>query len=158
MSVNKSKAHVLVLPEDDANRQIANGFQLYVDSRQLQVLVEAGGWAKVLECFATEHIRRMERFPNRFMVLVIDLDDRGDRRSYVAAKIPIHLTHRVFILSTLTEPEKLKTDLGSYETIGFALAKDCREGTDKTWSHKLLQHNAAEVRRLNEQVRPILFP
>lgn len=28
MSVNKYKPHVLVLPEDDANRQLANGFLL----------------------------------------------------------------------------------------------------------------------------------
>jgi hypothetical protein len=158
MSVNKSKPHVLVLPEDDANRQIANGFQLEVASRQLQILVEAGGWTKVLESFATEHIRWMEQFQNRFMVLVIDLDNRDDRHSYAAAKIPAHLTDRVFILSTLTEPEKLKDDLGTYETIGLALAKDCRDGIDKTWSHKLLRHNADEVRRLNEPVRPILFP
>jgi hypothetical protein len=28
MSVNKYHPHVLVLPEDDANRQLANGFLL----------------------------------------------------------------------------------------------------------------------------------
>lgn len=28
MSVNKERPHVLILPEDDANRQLANGFQL----------------------------------------------------------------------------------------------------------------------------------
>jgi hypothetical protein len=158
MSVNKSKPHVLVLPEDDANRQIANGFQRDVASRQLQVLVEAGGWTKVLECFVTDHSSWMERVKNRLMVLLIDLDDKENRQQSVKAKIPADLAHRVFILSTRTEPEKLRTDLGSYETIGRALAKDCREGTDKTWSHPLLRHNLDEVRRLNEQVRPILFP
>jgi hypothetical protein len=43
---NKFKPHVLVLPEDDANRQIANGFlsnsKLVV--RAIQVLPIVGGW------------------------------------------------------------------------------------------------------------------
>jgi hypothetical protein len=64
----------------------------------------------------------------------------------------------VFILGTLTEPEALKRDLGSYETIGLALAQDCRDETDTTWGHDLLRHNAGELERLRETVRPILFP
>jgi hypothetical protein len=39
----------------------------------------------------------------------------------------------------------------------MALAKDCREGTDTTWWHALLQHNASELDRLRACVRPILF-
>jgi len=158
MSVNKSRTHVLVLPEDGANRQIANGFQLAVDSRQLQVLVEAGGWMKVLDCFETDHIWEMQRSTNRFMVLLIDLDGKQERQWFALTKIPRDLAERVFVLSTSTEPEGLKNDLGSYEAIGRALAKDCRDGTELTWSHGLLQHNAEEVRRLRERVRPILFP
>jgi hypothetical protein len=157
MSVNNHRPHVLVLPEDDANRQIANGFQLDVPSRQLQVLVEAGGWMKVWDCFERDYIYSMERFQNRHVVLLIDLDDQNNRREFVASKIPVHLTNRVFVLSTRTEPERLKSDLGSYETIGRALAKDCRENTDATWSHRLLQHNADEVKRLRDQVHSILF-
>jgi hypothetical protein len=37
------------------------------------------------------------------------------------------------------------------------MAQDCREETDKIWGHALLKHNAAELARLREQVRPILF-
>jgi len=62
MSVNHYLPHVLVLPEDDANRQIANGFQLDISSRQIQVLPEAGGWIRVLECFTEDHIGAMDRF------------------------------------------------------------------------------------------------
>jgi hypothetical protein len=50
MSVDKYSPHVLVLPEDDANRQLANGFHLNTDwnrSRQMQVLAAAGGRTKV---------------------------------------------------------------------------------------------------------------
>jgi hypothetical protein len=160
MSVNKNKPHVLVLPEDDANRQLAVGF-LGDDSlsspRQIQVLEVAGGWSRVLDSFTEDHVYDMERFPNRLMLLLIDFDDKQDRLQFVQSKIPNPLTNRVFVLGTLTEPEDLKKDLGSLETIGLALARDCREGTDTTWSHRLLHHNAAEVARLREHVRPILF-
>jgi hypothetical protein len=67
------------------------------------------------------------------------------------------LRDRVFILGARSEPEALKPDLGSYETIGRALAKDCHEGTDATWGHDLLLHNAIEIDRLRQHVRPILF-
>jgi hypothetical protein len=157
MSVNKDKPHVLVLPEDDANRQIANGFQLDISSRQMQVLAEAGGWLRVLECFTQEHVRAMGRFNQRLMILLIDFDNQEGRLQAVNARIPTRLTDRVFVLGALGEPEELKKHLGDYESIGKALAKDCREGTSETWSHELLRHNAREVLRLREQIRPILF-
>jgi hypothetical protein len=37
------------------------------------------------------------------------------------------------------------------------MARDCREETEETWGHELLRHNAGELARLREQVRPILF-
>jgi hypothetical protein len=48
MAVNKYKPHIYVLPEDDANRQIANGFLLHesVDSRSIQVMPTTGGWTR----------------------------------------------------------------------------------------------------------------
>jgi len=91
------------------------------------------------------------------MILLIDFDNKEARLQGVQAKIPTRLTDRVFVLGALTEPEDLKNDLGSFETIGLALAKDCREGTNERWSHELLRHNAPEILRLREQVRPILF-
>ena len=160
MSADKHRPHVLVLPEDDANRQLANGFTLEQSSytRQIQVLEPAGGWMKVLECFKADHVRMMHTCPHRLMVLLIDFDGHEDRLPYARKLIPERLTDRVFILGVLTEPEKLRADLGrSYEAIGMALAKDCREDTDTTWRHGLLQHNSAEIGRLRDRVRPILF-
>jgi hypothetical protein len=161
MSVNKNRPHIFVLPKDDANRQLANGFfldhSLWNRRSRFQVLAEAGGWGRVSECFQSDHIQDMERFPHRFMVLLIDFDGREDRLDDAKAAIPDHLTDRVFILGALTEPEALRQSLGSYETIGLAMAKDCREETDTTWGHDLLRHNASELERLRTQVRPILF-
>ena len=161
MSVNKYLPHVFVLPEDDANRQLANGFLLYqpLSVRQIYVLKEAGGWTQVLVRFKSDHVVGMDCYPGRFMVLLIDFDDKRERLTKAKAVIPEHLTERVFILGALSKPEALRqANLGSYEDIGLAMAKDCREETDRTWRHDLLQHNASELDRLRQHVRPILFP
>ena len=160
MSADKHQPHVLVLPEDDANRQLANGFLLHqsVSGRRIQVLPVAGGWKKVLDRFGSDYVREMDRYSKRFMVLLIDFDGNPDRLSQAKNVIPSHLIDRVFVLGVLTEPEGLKkAGLGSYKTIGRALAQDCREDTDTTWGHGLLRHNSGEIGRLRERVRPLLF-
>jgi hypothetical protein len=160
MSVNKRQPHVLVLPEDDADRQLAKGFHLdlHLSTRKFQVLPEVGGWSRVLECFLSDHVPDVDRYPGRFMVLLIDFDRKKERLQKAKARIPQHLTDRVFILGSWSNPEALRPDLGSYETIGLALAQDCREETNSTWGHDLLRHNSSELDRLREQVRPLLFP
>jgi hypothetical protein len=80
MSVNKYLPHVLVLPEDDANRQLANGF----------------------------HVSGMRKYTDRFMVLLIDFDDHLNRLKTMKDSIPEDLLDRVFILGTLSKPEALR--------------------------------------------------
>jgi hypothetical protein len=160
MSVSKYLPHVLVLPEDRANRQLANGFRLYhsVSIRKIDVLREAGGWNRVLEIFLSDHVVEMDRYPDRWMILLIDFDSHKERLTKIKAGIPTYLTERVFILGALSKPEALRqAGLGTYEEIGLAMAKDCLEGTDTIWGHDLLRHNASELDRLREHVRPILF-
>lgn len=149
-----------MLPEDSANRQIANGFlrDLTLAVQRIQVLPEAGGWREVLERFSNNYVKKMERYPESFMILLIDFDGKEDRLAEAKAKVPDDLADRVFVLGVLTEPEALKkAKLGSYETIGLKLAKDCREGAEETWSHNLLRRNAGELNRLRQRVRPFLF-
>jgi hypothetical protein len=161
MAVNKYQPYVMVLPEDDANARLATGFQLRLDPaqlRQMDVLPVAAGWIKVLDLFESVHVAEMDRSNHRFMVLLIDFDRKENRLQVAKARIPARLAERVFVLGALDEPEDLRRVLGSYESIGLATAKDCREGTDTTWGHELLRHNASELGRLNDRVRPILFP
>ncbi len=149
-----------MLPEDDANTRLANAFHKYVDwnrYHQMQVLPEAGGWMEVLKRFNKDEVQGMDRWPDRFMLLLIDFDDKQDRLDTAKAEIPARLIDRVFILGTLSEPEDLRAEIGDYDVIGSALAKDCREETDATWAHPLLQHNTSELDRLRQNVRPILF-
>jgi len=159
--INKYRPHVLVLPEDDANRQLANGFLLDLDYSALsriQVLPEVGGWMAVLDTFLTDHVAEMDRFPERNLVLLIDFDGEEGRLNYAQSRIPGRLRDRVFILGAWTDPEALKrAGLGSSESIGRAIAKGCRDETDTTWEHDLLRHNTNEINRLRRHVRPILF-
>jgi hypothetical protein len=159
--VNRHQPHVFVLPEDDANRQLANGFLLGLDpsvQRRIQVLEEVGGWYEVLGRFVSDHLAGLDRYTNRFIVLLIDFDGHIDRLDTAKGMIPERLMERVFVLGALIEPEDLKrAHLGSYETIGLEMARDCREGTGTIWEHDLLRHNATELARLGHHVRPILF-
>src|ERR1035437_90701 len=110
MAANKHQPHVLVLPEDDANRQLANGFRLSLNqsvARRMDVLLPAGGWTQVLDHFVSDHIFYMEKYPNRAMVLLIDFDSQKTRLDYAKSKIPEHLKDRVFILGAWSEPEEL---------------------------------------------------
>jgi hypothetical protein len=93
------------------------------------------------------------------MVLLIDFDDDFEARlQKVKGLIPTHLTERVFVLGSLSDPEALtRAGLGSYEAIGSAMAVDCRQRTSETWGKPLLQHNAGELDRLRQQACSILF-
>jgi hypothetical protein len=159
MSVNKYQPHVFILPEDDANRQMANGFILALSTRQIQVLAEAGGWMHVRDSFVSDHIIGMERFPDRFMVLLIDFDEDISRLNIMRSMIPEKLRDRVFVIGVLTEPEALRRIVHvSFETIGKTMAGDCRNGTQEIWAHELLRHNEGELTRLRHAVCDFLFP
>lgn len=84
MSVNRYRAHVLLLPEDDANRQMANGFLLAMPGpsrAQVRILPVAGGWQSAVEEFLSKHAPYMDRFPLCAMVLAIDFDGQSGRFS-----------------------------------------------------------------------------
>ncbi|MDI3287949.1 hypothetical protein [Polyangium sp. 15x6] len=152
MSVNKHKPHWLILPEDDANRQIANGFLLAFPDKNIQVLPPARGWPHVRDSFEREHNGEMQRYPERLMVLLVDFDNQVDRRAEVTSEVLDSLRDRVFVLGAYVHPEELKKALGmSYEKIGKALARECVEGTGETWGHPLLRHNLRDLTRIRKR-------
>ena len=100
----------------------------------------------------------MGLYADRFMILLIDFDGDAQRMKRAKSRIPEHLTDKVFGIGTMSEPEYLRnTGFGDYEAIGSTMAQDCRDGTDRIWSHHLLRHNTSEFERLRQQVNPILF-
>jgi hypothetical protein len=158
MSVNKYKDHVLILPEDDANRQLANGFLLEANGSKIQILPVAGGWQSVCEIFVAEHVSAMRQYQQRRFVLLLDFDNDPQRAQNIANMIPDDLKERVFLLGVWSEPEALKRATpGSYEDIGLSLAKECRSGEQIIWKHDLLQQNAVELDRLRDEVCGFLF-
>jgi hypothetical protein len=157
---NKYLPHIHVLAEDDANRQIANGFFLApnLDYRAVKVLPLPGGWIKTVEEFRKKYASEMRQIPERRMVLLIDFDDDENRLSYVKNLIPDDLKARVFVLGVLSEPENLSRDINKdFEKIGEALAKDCPDKTNELWEHNLLKHNKGELDRMASSVKPFLF-
>lgn len=159
--MNKFLPHVLVLPEDDANRQVLNGFELdpEIDPRRIQVLPAAGGWTHVVESFLTDHVSDMRRWQERRMVLVIDCDDDLTRVAAVRERIPKDVGGRVLILGARMTPEVLRGSVGkSYEVIGRELARECAERKNDVWSDPQLVHNEAELGQLADDLRGVLFP
>ena len=160
MSINRHKPHLIVLPEDDANRQMVNGFiqALNVNARVIQVMPSVGGWSKLLEKFEKEYIRPMESYPQRRLILLIDFDEQNTRYEDAKHRIPEDLENRVFVLGVWSEPEQLKKKSSkSFEGIGGALAEECPHSRNQLWEDDLLKHNEGELARLLVSVESFLF-
>ena len=132
--MNKYAPHVYVIPEDDRDRQIADGFVLHhqVKDTRIQVVPPAGGWSKVLKTFRDEYIQKIREYPHAHVVMLIDFDGRIDeRRAEFEQAIPDDLKVRVFVVGSKDNPEALKKALEiGFEEIGKTLANDCDKGTD----------------------------
>jgi len=176
MSANREKPHIIILPEDDETRQIANGFVLGVaGNRCIQIVPEAGGWGKVMNTFKNDYAQTMRTNLNRRMILLIDFDnDYQERLKYIKQEIHADsdvLIDRVFILGVLSEPRDLKKSLdlpqkrkpypdlngNSSEDIGTALFHACSNKQEGLWGHELLKHNHKELDRMRDIVMPVLF-
>ena len=158
--MNNYQTHVLILPEDDAIRQMAIGFLDHPDvqDRKIKVLSSAGGWKHAVDQFTTDIAPTMNRFKCRHVVLIIDLDSRTERLQDIRQEFAAEYADRVFILGIASEAEDLKRALNlTFESIGEALADNCRRGTNDVWGHDLLSANASEIERLRGQVCPFLF-
>jgi hypothetical protein len=159
MSLNREMPHLLIIPEDRANAEMANGFVLGpgVDRRRIQVVREAGGWLEVVKRFKDTYVPHLHRYPAGFVVLLIDFDGQAKRFREVQDEIPDALADRVFILGALTEPEDLKAPGKSLETVGEELARDCQTDNTVFWENDLLKHNSQELIRLKSSVSKFLF-
>lgn len=160
MSVNKYLPHLVVLPEDAADAEIANGFSLHPQINQgaIQVLRYVGGWKVVVEKFIKDHVPKMRQYPNRRFLLLIDFDQEQNRLNFIKQQIPDDVCDRVFVLGAFSNPEQLKRQLGiGFESIGEALSVNCEENTNQLWQHELLQHNQRELDRMIADVKPFLF-
>jgi hypothetical protein len=161
--MNREKPHIVILPEDDANRQIANGFLTNsdVNCTAVKILPSARGCRKAADKFAKDIIPGMLTYSEMIVILLIDFDAKENpvnNFTYAKSKIPDDLKDRVFVLGVFSEPEKLKRGIGSYEKIGEKLAEDCYDSTNTLWQHDLLNHNQDELHRMSSSpVKQIIF-
>jgi hypothetical protein len=162
MGVNKERPHLVVIPEDEANLQLVNGFIGYfaVNSRQLGLESPAGGWMPALTLFRSDYITYLRKHRQGYVVILIDFDGQGDaRRATCEEEVPDDLKGRVFVLGTRDEPEALRREIKqSLESIGESAARDCAQNHTHFWGHDHLTHNLTELARLLPIAHPILFP
>lgn len=161
MTMNKYVEHVYVIPEDDADRQIAVGFVDHhrVRDPRIKVMPVAGGWRNVLKTFRDEYVQKLRDYPKAHVVMLIDFDGYFDqRRAEFENEIPVEIKPRVFVVGSKLTPETLKNALNkSFERIGESLADDCDAGITGLWGHEQLNHNDPDRRRLDQTVKPFLF-
>jgi hypothetical protein len=160
MAANKFRPHVFVIPEDDANRQMALGFEkdVRVRARSLQILSPAGGWLKTLEKLSADYYPILESNSNSHVLALIDSDGDDQRITSALGDIPVHLRDRVFILGTLSQPETLKRALNAtLEDIGVGVADGCFKEESELWNHEQLTHNSAELARLKSSLFGVVF-
>lgn len=160
MAVNVYRPHIYVIPEDDADRQFADGFEL--DGRliplAMQVMPIAGGWLKVIDKILEDYVPRVRNNPNTHIVGIIDCDGRPDRISTQLARMPADVRDRVFLLGTLDDPQAFKNLVRlTYEKIGIKLADECYRRNFSLWRHEQLAHIHEEISRAAVALRPVLF-
>ncbi len=158
MALNRHRPHLLVLPEDDATRSLANGF-VDASTGPMQVLVPVRGWPHVLAEFKRSYVEHLRKYSQGHLVLLIDFDDDfPNRLAYFQSQMPVDVADRVYVLGALTEAETLQRQTGKkLGPLGVALADECRNNTQTLWNCAQLQHNQQELARLIVQVKPFLF-
>lgn len=160
MGVNRHRAHLIVVPEDDANRQIANGFEQIASlvGAQFRIATVSGGWTRVREDLLARYSQHLKRYPMALLLLLVDFDGTSNRVEEVKRDLDPSLMGRVFVLGAKTNPEDLRRAMNlSFEAIGLEVGKACLGENASLWCHELLQHNQPELQRLEASVKPFLF-
>ena len=159
MAVNTYQPHIYVLSEDQANRNILTGFLLSVpkNTRQIQALPFKRGKFDVLGDFRQVYESKLRNYEYSFAVLLLDFDNNAQFGQQILERIDEAVRDRVFVLGAIDEPERLRSELGNFETIGGKLAADCIDQTAHTWGHAQLKHNLIEIKRMPAAMRAILF-
>jgi hypothetical protein len=160
--MNSYKPHILVLPEDEADRHLANGFFCHPDLTIQNYHIEkpSRGWNKVLAEFTENQITPMRKFEGRLLVLLIDFDKSRSRIDLFHEAIPDDLKDRVFVLGVWSQPESLAAPHGNkgLEQHGNNLADDCANNNrQRYWQTPLFKHNLVELNGRDDQLKKLLF-
>lgn len=170
MGFNRQRKHVLFYAEDEATANIAQGFveSLKIDDSRCRVFHQFGhGWPSIegaIECV------KMNRHPQTHLVLVVDCDRRGvDRIKRIKSDLQnVPCKDHVYVLGLATDAEgfgrfmaeHVGTRSYSLNEAGCALgdASSADEGClSGIWGTPELTHNRAELIRLCENAKDVIF-
>ena len=160
MAVNVYKPHLYVIPEDDADRQFADGFELdyRLKPRAMQVMPTAGGWMKVVEKILDDYVPKVRRNRHTHVIGIIDCDEHPKRIEEQLERIPEDVRDRIFLLGTLEDPQAFKRSVNqSFEKIGIDLADECFRKQFELWRHAHFSHLYDEIDRAAGTLHSILF-
>lgn len=135
MASNKFQWHLRIFVEDDANRQIVNGFLesffQHNIPRCIRVLPPSGGWRATLDAAQLDCV---EGCSCRRVLAVIDCDGDANRICTATANGQANL----YIMGCCEEPEKLRQLLqhpGHFSTLGDSLAREYCHNNTSLWLH-----------------------
>ena len=113
--VNRYRPHVWLIPEDDADRQLAVGFLNHeaVADRVVGVRAPAGGWHEVLDVFEKRVSSAASQVSRPHVVMLIDFDGDESRRAHFEARIADDVRPRVFVIGSKDDPETLEARDGN---------------------------------------------
>ena len=151
---NKYRWHVVVIPEDDATRQLGNGLANAFSEmgRRIKFLPVSRGWKRAVEC-----VKSLDLNSNSFrrVLLIIDFDKNKDRLESIKAKEDFsEFRDRIFILGCFKEAEDLKELLSerNLEEVGKILASNCNY-----WDSPLLLTCRSDACRLKAELNKEAF-
>lgn len=149
---NRYKWHIVVVPEDGATRQLGNGLSNAFPSiaDRIKLLREAGGW---LNAMATIKDLELDKYSNRRVLLIIDLDQDNTRLGFIRSQPEISkFNNRIFILGSFKAVEQLKPVGGSsnLENVGQRLGENC-----SCWNDSLLIACRDDACRLKAEIENI---
>ena len=149
---NKHKWHILVLPEDDATKQLGNGLARAFPAveNRVQVLREARGWEHAMDMIPSLDLKK---YVQRRVLLIIDFDKDGNRLNFIKSKpFVVPFSDRIYVIGCFDEAERLKNLVGenNLERVGERLGTDCNY-----WSSPLLANCKSDACRLKNEIQNI---
>lgn len=157
--VNKFKPHLFIVPEDDADRQIAVGFQMHLEANgRMQIVDVAGGWLKVVNVIKDEYVPLLNNNPNTHVLGIIDCDKDADRIAEQLKTFPAGIRNRIFLLGVNENPQEFKRSTKMhFAQIGEKLADECYKDELDLWNHEMLSYSSIEALRAKNALRELVF-
>ncbi len=158
MSVNLFKPHLVILPEDEKNRDIALAVQRHLPrafANQIKIENPLRGWLKTLDAIDLVYQPNKDE---QYIVAVIDFDDNLEERHQMIAKRFEENGYNkghVFVIGAKSEAENVwQMPILQDKTLRLE-NEDYLKFTDRFWTSDQLVHNRATLEALCQMVHKV---